>query len=138
MTKVQSTVRSTAYSCHKVREAFEPERGSPWSEWEAYYKLQPLAAEGFRELRRPKRRHSTDEVRMLRETMIFYTKNDDLQAIYEELLAHQQELHGSDSCFGLRRTYGGDAEKISGIRINAANLPTLVIRRFRLWQTTQM
>jgi len=60
--------------------------------------------------------------------MHVYTKNDDLRAIYEELLAHQQELHGSDNCFGLRRTYGGDAEKSSGLRINAANLPTIVIR----------
>jgi len=41
LTKVQSPARTTAYSCHKVEEAFDPERGRPWCEWEAYYKLQP-------------------------------------------------------------------------------------------------
>jgi hypothetical protein len=60
--------------------------------------------------------------------MHFYTKNDDLQAIYEELLADQLELHGTEKCFGLAVSYGNDAEKIAGIRINAANLPTISIR----------
>jgi len=87
-----------------------------------------LAAEGFRELRRPERRPSTDEVRLLRETLHFYTKNDDLQAIYEELLAHQQELQGSENCFGLRRGYGTDPEQIASLRINARDLPTISIR----------
>ena len=125
---MQPPGRSTVYSCHKVRETFEPERGRPWSEWEPYHQLQPLIADGFRGLRRPKRRHSTDEVRLLRETMHFYTKGDDLAAIYEELMAHPQELHGNDTCFGIKRTYGDDAERIVGIRINAANLPTLIIK----------
>jgi hypothetical protein len=129
LTKVQSPARTTAYSCHKLREAFDPERGRPWCEWEPYFKLQPLATEGFRALRRPKRRRSsTDEVRQAHETMHVYTKNDDLQAIYEELLAHQQELHGSEDCFGIRRTYGADAEKVAGLRITAANLPAISIR----------
>ena len=82
--------RTTAYSCYKVREPFEPEGGRPYGEREPYWKLQPLAADGFRALRRPKRKHSNDEVRIQRETMQFFTKNNDLQGIYEELLAHQQ------------------------------------------------
>ena len=119
---------STLYACAKVRETFEPEHGRPFTEWEPFWELQPLAAEGFRELRRPKRRHETDEVRTRRETLYFYTKGDDLEEIYEELLAHQKELHGSEDCFAIRRSYGTDAEKIAGLRITARELPSLSIR----------
>ena len=127
-TTVRDPPISVRYACAKVRETFEPEHGRPFTEWEPFWKLQPLEAEGFRELRRPERHHETDEVRTRRETVYFYTKGDDLEEIYEELLAHQKELHGSEYCFALRRSYGNDAEKIAGLRINARELPSISIR----------
>jgi hypothetical protein len=63
-------------------------------------------------LKRPKRRHNNDEVRARREALYFFTKNDDLEAIYLELKEIQDETIGSDHSFGIQRSYGGDAEKI--------------------------
>jgi len=98
--KVRSSGTSTTYSCHKVRETFEPERGQPWRDWLPYYELQPLMAEGFRSLRRPKRRYNDTETRIEREALYFYTKGDDFDAIYEECLGHQKDLHGSSCVSG--------------------------------------
>ena len=126
--KVRASGKSTAYSCCKVRETFEPERGQPWKDWRPYYELQPLMAESFLSLRRPKRTRTEDETRIERKAVYFYTKGNDLDGIYEECLRHQKELHGSELCFGFKRTYGSDAEKIASIRINAALLPAIVIK----------
>ena len=55
--------------------------------------------------------------------MHFYTKDDNLDQIYARYLAQQTLLHGSELCFGIKRTYGTDPETIASLRIHAALLP---------------
>jgi len=93
---------STLYACTKVRETFEAECGNLFHEWQPYSDLQPLACKGFIELRRPKRRvYSRDAVKVRRESMYFFTQNDDLEAIYLELRESQRNLIGDDYCFAI-------------------------------------
>ena len=65
---------------------------------------------------------------MRRETLYFYTQDDDLEAIYLELREAQRSLIGDDYCFAIERSYANDAEKIVGLSISARELPKLVIR----------
>ena len=111
-TKVSQGRRSSEYSCCKVRETFQPDRGPAWKDWRPYQDLDPLMAEGFCSLRRPKRRRNEDEARTANDALHFYTK-EDLDVIYERYLAQQTLLHGSDLCDGLqdlRDGSGGDRE----------------------------
>jgi len=119
---------TSAYACTKVRESFEAEYGSPFNEWRPYSVLKDLASGGFADLKRPKRCSIRDEVKVRRESLYFYTKDDDLEAIYLELKAIQCGLIGSDYSFGIERSYAGDAEQIAGLSITARGLPKLVIR----------
>ena len=116
------------YACTKVREAFDTEHGKPFTEWQCYTILLASAREGFYDLHRPKRRHSNDDVRQCRESLYFYTKDDDLEAIYLQFKAIQKETLGTEQSFGIRRLYGSDAEQIASLSISARNLPRLSIR----------
>jgi len=123
----------STYSTYKVREPFPTERPRPWKEWVSYSSIREQAATGFHRLITKRKRGSTDITRVACETLNVYTKEDDLQTIYEELLDHQRRLIHTDQRFGLRRTYGNDPEQIAGLRICAKNLPPISIKAVPLF-----
>ena len=91
--------------------------------------LDPLMADGFSSLRRPKRRRNENEYRIAKDALYYFTKDDDLDELYERHLVQQTQLQGSGYCYSIKRTYGNGPEVIASLRINAPLLPTIIIRR---------
>ena len=127
--KTKTDSKTTANSCYKVRETFQTDRGPPWAEWKPHQDLDPLMADGFRSLRRPKRRRNETERQTEKDALYYYTKDDDLMELYGIHLEQQARLQGSSDCYSTKRTYGNDPEVIASLCIHSPLLPTITDKR---------